>query len=114
MPHDILDADRTSCSTSLLTRSTCSTASSTERHRWEVGVTSLAGSKCVPKRSKRCRAGIDRPPLQPYGATNPAEFFAVATEAFFDVPIMLEHYEPNLYDVMRDFYKQDPAVRMRR
>ena len=60
------------------------------------------------------RAGIDRPPLQPYGATNPAEFFAVATEAFFDVPIMLEHHEPNLYDVMRGFYKQDPAARMRR
>ena len=33
------------------------------------------------------RAGIERPPLQPYGATNPAEFFAVATEAFFDVPV---------------------------
>ena len=31
------------------------------------------------------REGVDRPPLQPYGATNPAEFFAVATEAFFDV-----------------------------
>ena len=26
------------------------------------------------------RAGVERPPLQPYGATNPAEFFAVATE----------------------------------
>jgi len=60
------------------------------------------------------RAGIERPPLQPYGATNPAEFFAVATEAFFDVPVMLEQHEPDLYDVMRDFYKQDPAVRMRR
>ena len=40
------------------------------------------------------RAGVDRPPLQPYGATNPAEFFAVATEAFFDVPTELEHHEP--------------------
>ena len=60
------------------------------------------------------RAGIERWPLQPYGATNPAEFFAVATEAFFDVPVMLEHHEANLYEVMRDFYKQDPAERMRR
>ena len=57
------------------------------------------------------RAGIERPPLQPYGATNPAEFFAVATEAFFDVPVVLEHHEPELYDVLRDFYKQDPAAR---
>jgi Mlc titration factor MtfA (ptsG expression regulator) len=59
------------------------------------------------------RAGIERPPLQPYGATNPAEFFAVATEAFFDVPIALEQREPALYEVMRDFYKQDPAARIR-
>ena len=60
------------------------------------------------------RAGVDRPPLLPYGATNPAEFFAVATEAFFDVPAALEHHEPDLYGVMRDFYKQDPAERVRR
>ncbi len=60
------------------------------------------------------RTGFERPPLQPYGATNPAEFFAVATEAFFDVPAALEQNEPNLYDVMRDFYKQDPAERLRR
>jgi MtfA peptidase len=57
------------------------------------------------------RAGIERPPLQPYGATNPAEFFAVATEAFFDVPVALVEHEPRLYEVMRDFYKQDPATR---
>jgi len=60
------------------------------------------------------RAGIERPPLQPYGATNPAEFFAVATEAFFDVPVALVEHEPGLYEVMRDFYKQDPATRTRR
>lgn len=60
------------------------------------------------------RYGADRPPLQPYGATNPAEFFAVATEAFFDVPTALETNEPDLYDVLRDFYRQDPAARMRR
>ena len=60
------------------------------------------------------RAGVERPPLQPYGATNPSEFFAVATEAFFDVPAALEQHEPNLYEVMLDFYKQDPAERLRR
>jgi Mlc titration factor MtfA (ptsG expression regulator) len=60
------------------------------------------------------RSGLERWPLQPYGATNPAEFFAVATEAFFDVPVTLEQHEPNLYEVMRDFYKQDPAARQRR
>jgi Mlc titration factor MtfA (ptsG expression regulator) len=60
------------------------------------------------------RAGIDRPPLQPYGATNPAEFFAVATEAFFDTPQMLEAHEPRLYGVLRGYYHQDPAARSRR
>jgi MtfA peptidase len=57
------------------------------------------------------RAGDARPPLQPYGATNPAEFFAVATEAFFDVPVALRDHEPELYDVLRDFYEQDPVSR---
>ncbi|HZJ26448.1 MAG TPA: M90 family metallopeptidase [Acidimicrobiia bacterium] len=58
-------------------------------------------------------AGVDRPPLQPYGATNPAEFFAVATEAFFDVPVQLRHHEPDLYEILRDFYRQDPGARVR-
>jgi Mlc titration factor MtfA (ptsG expression regulator) len=58
------------------------------------------------------RAGVDRPPLSPYGATNVAEFFAVATEAFFDAPTELEHREPALYEVLRDFFKQDPARRL--
>lgn len=58
--------------------------------------------------------GVDRPPLDPYGATNPAEFFAVATEAFFDVPTYLELHEPELFDLFRDYYNQDPAERLRR
>jgi Mlc titration factor MtfA (ptsG expression regulator) len=60
------------------------------------------------------RAGSARPPLDPYGSTNPSEFFAVATEAFFDVPVTLEQHEPQLYEVMRDFFRQDPAARARR
>ena len=60
------------------------------------------------------REGIDRPPLRSYGATNPAEFFAVATEAFFDVPLALHEHEPDLYEVLRDFYRQDPALRLHR
>ena len=56
-------------------------------------------------------AGQDVPPLQPYGGTNPAEFFAVATEAFFDVPATLRQHEPDLYEILHDFYQQDPAAR---
>jgi Mlc titration factor MtfA (ptsG expression regulator) len=60
------------------------------------------------------QAGAARPPLQAYGATNPAEFFAVATEAFFDVPVALQRHEPELYDVLRLAYAQDPAPRAAR
>ena len=56
-------------------------------------------------------AGADGPPLQPYGATNPAEFFAVATEAFFDVPAGLARHEPDLYEVLRDYYGHEPPAR---
>jgi Mlc titration factor MtfA (ptsG expression regulator) len=60
------------------------------------------------------REGVDRPPLQPYGATNTAEFFAVATEAFFDVPEALRRNEPDLYSVLQGYFRQDPAERARR
>jgi Mlc titration factor MtfA (ptsG expression regulator) len=60
------------------------------------------------------RAGLPRAPLDSYGAVSPAEFFAVATEAFFDVPLALEAQEPDVFGVLRDFYRQDPAARARR
>jgi hypothetical protein len=53
-------------------------------------------------------------PLRDYGATDPGEFFAVATEAFFNLPLQLEETKPELYEVLRDFYRQDPAARIRR
>jgi len=71
-------------------------------HRWREVCTEAFTALAV---------GADRPPLQPYGATNPAEFFAVATEAFFDVPASLTRHEPNLYEVLRDFYGYDPPAR---
>jgi MtfA peptidase len=51
--------------------------------------------------------------LDSYGATNPAEFFAVATECFFDRPADMERYHRRLYDLLREFYRQDPAARCR-
>lgn len=52
----------------------------------------------------------ERDILNPYGATNAAEFFAVATETFFEnAPALLEMH-PELYAVLRDFYHQDPAA----
>lgn len=48
--------------------------------------------------------------LDTYGASNPAEFFAVATEAFFERPHALHRQHPRLYGEMRRFFQQDPAV----
>ena len=48
--------------------------------------------------------------LDPYGATNRAEFFAVATEAFFERPRRLRDRLPDLYACLARFYRQDPAT----
>ena len=48
--------------------------------------------------------------LDEYGAENPAEFFAVATEAFFERPLELRTRHAALYDELRAFYRQDPAA----
>ena len=47
--------------------------------------------------------------LRDYGATNEAEFFAVATEAFFERPERMREKTPDLYEEMRRFYGGDPA-----
>ena len=48
--------------------------------------------------------------LREYGATNPAEFFAVATECFFGRPQEMQHAHPKLYAAMKEFYRQDPVL----
>lgn len=47
--------------------------------------------------------------LREYGATNEAEFFAVASEAFFERPHAMRDKHPKLYEALREFYGQDPA-----
>jgi len=47
--------------------------------------------------------------LDTYGATNPAEFFAVVTEAFFERPRALRAKHPKLYAEFVHFFRQDPA-----
>jgi Mlc titration factor MtfA (ptsG expression regulator) len=48
--------------------------------------------------------------LDVYGATNPAEFFAVATEAFFERPLALRQSRPLLYAEMQRFFQQNPEL----
>src|SRR6184192_1435620 len=45
--------------------------------------------------------------LDTYGATNPAEFFAVVTEAFFERPRALRGSHPELYAQLARFFRQD-------
>ncbi len=47
--------------------------------------------------------------IDPYGATNPAEFFAVVSEFFFERPRGMRARHPELYGQLKLFYKQDPA-----
>jgi len=58
----------------------------------------------------RMDADADRPTvLNKYGATAPAEFFAVVTECFFENPRQLRDRHPELYEELKRYYRQDPA-----
>jgi len=48
--------------------------------------------------------------LDKYGAYNPAEFFAVATECFFLKPVELRETHPELYSQLKIYYRQDPVT----
>lgn len=48
--------------------------------------------------------------LDHYGATNPAEFFAVVTETFFEKPRVLSRRYPGLYSLLQDYYQLDPMT----
>jgi Mlc titration factor MtfA (ptsG expression regulator) len=59
----------------------------------------------LQKKKKRHRRSV----MRKYGATNPAEFFAVTTEAFFEKPKQMKKKHPDLYDELKDYYKVDPV-----
>lgn len=48
--------------------------------------------------------------IRDYGATNRAEFFAVASEYFFERPAMLKRKHPKLYEALSEIYQQDLAA----
>lgn len=52
----------------------------------------------------------ERPWLDEYAAESPAEFFAVCSEMFFDVPLGLAREHPAVYAQLAAFYRQDPAA----
>jgi len=52
-------------------------------------------------------------PIDAYASENPAEFFAVISEAFFELPLAVSQTFPNVYTQLKLFYRQDPLARAR-
>lgn len=50
--------------------------------------------------------------IDPYAAESPAEFFAVVSESFFELPEAVLAAYPAVYEQLRQFYRQDPAARL--
>jgi MtfA peptidase len=76
-------------------------ASFSALHAWaHVFSAHYATLRASPSRDKVLRA---------YGATNEAEFFAVATEAFFEKPRAMKQKHPELYAELSRYYRLDPA-----
>jgi Mlc titration factor MtfA (ptsG expression regulator) len=72
----------------------------------------IAWARVLGKNYEQLRSDVDRGKptlLRSYGAQNPAEFFAVATENFFERPKDLQKTYPDLYEELKNFYNQDPA-----
>ncbi|MFY0573902.1 M90 family metallopeptidase [Cystobacter fuscus] len=53
---------------------------------------------------------LERQVLDDYGGVNEAEFFAVATESFFEKPRQMKEKTPDLYEELKRFYGWDPAI----
>ncbi|MFC1746495.1 zinc-dependent peptidase [Candidatus Riflebacteria bacterium] len=60
--------------------------------------------KLQEKAKKRKKSVMDK-----YGATHPAEFFAVATECFFEKPKQMKKKHPELYEELKTYFQMDPV-----
>ncbi|MDK2122798.1 M90 family metallopeptidase [Parachitinimonas caeni] len=60
---------------------------------------------------RKLRLGIPTR-IDPYAAQDPAEFFAVLSECFFELPHQLYEEYPRIYEQLSLFYKQDPRLRI--
>jgi Mlc titration factor MtfA (ptsG expression regulator) len=74
--------------------------------------TFIAWARILQKEYQKLQRQVSRDGttfLDKYGAANPAEFFAVATEYFFEKPKQLQRLHSELYEELKRFYQQDPA-----
>jgi Mlc titration factor MtfA (ptsG expression regulator) len=76
------------------------------REKW---ATAFAGA--FADFAKRAHFG-EQTRIDPYAAESPAEFFAVMSEAFFEIPHVVRAEYPQLYEQLSLFYRQDPLQRM--
>ncbi len=80
-----------------------------DHHGWSHAL----ASGFVRFQEKADRGLSRRSVMRDYGATNAAEFFAVATEAFFEKPRQLKKKKPDVYRALVRFYKIDPLRKRR-
>lgn len=74
------------------------------REHWQ-----LAMNSAYQNFSRDVRQG-EQTALDPYGAEHPGEFFAVLSEAFFETPEIVQSHYPEVYEQLRQFYRQDPCA----
>lgn len=77
-----------------------------EREQWLAAWDAAYGEFCA-----QVDRGIDTV-IDPYASEQPAEFFAVLSEAFFTLPRAVRSIYPELYAQLALFYRQDPAARV--
>jgi Mlc titration factor MtfA (ptsG expression regulator) len=75
------------------------------REAWSKAFTAAYEDLC-----RRVDAGEDTE-IDPYATESPAEFFAVISESFFEIPDLLQTVYPEVYGQLSQFYRQDPASR---
>jgi hypothetical protein len=62
----------------------------------------------MQKEMERLRKG--KSALDPYGAEDPVEFLAVAVEGFFETPLLLRQRHREVYAILAEYFRQDPAA----
>jgi len=77
-----------------------------DRRTWSEAFSAAYEDLCA-----RVDAGEDTI-LDPYASESPGEFFAVLSEAFFELPDVVETEYPQVYAQLAQFYRQDPLARL--
>lgn len=77
-----------------------------QREAWETTLLSAYKHFC------RRVDGGEETRIDPYASEHPSEFFAVLTESFFEIPLVVRDEYPELYHLFTRYFRQDPAERL--